>query len=48
MAESVQGSEVAHAQVESDDEILEADVGQFELDADTALEFGAGKSDFGT
>jgi hypothetical protein len=30
------------------DEILEADVGQVELDADLALEFGAGESDFGT
>ena len=30
------------------DEILEADVGQVELDAKLALEFGAGESDFGT
>jgi hypothetical protein len=30
------------------DEILEADVGQVELDADLAFEFGASESDFGT
>ena len=30
------------------DEILEPDVGQVELDAKLALEFGAGESDFGT
>jgi len=30
------------------DEILEADTEKVELDADPALEFGAGESDFGT
>jgi hypothetical protein len=30
------------------DEILEADLGHVELDADLALEFGPSQSDFGT
>ena len=30
------------------DEILEADTGKVELDADPPLEFGSGESDFGT
>ena len=32
----------------SSDELLEADVGQVELDAKLTFEFGAGESDFGT